>query len=70
MTLVYIYLFSPLPYGSLIRNIVNTTTTLKFLPNLHNPLKIFAGLTKLLHVFLLGTENVIGVGEDSGSGLW
>ena len=26
-----------------------------------NPLKIFAGISKLLPVFLLGTENVVGV---------
>ena len=29
-------------------------------PNLRNPLKIFAGLSKHLPVFLLGTENVMG----------
>ena len=29
-------------------------------PNLHNPLKIFAGLSKHVHVFLLGTENIMG----------
>ena len=28
-------------------------------PNLHNTLKIFAGLSKHLPVFLLGTENVV-----------
>ena len=37
-------------------------------PNLCNLLKIFADLSKLLPVFLLGTESVMG-GVDSGSGL-
>ena len=39
--------------------------------NLLNPLKIFAGLSKHLSVFLLGTEHIVGgVGGNSGSGLW
>ena len=32
-------------------------------------LKIVTGLSKLLPVFLLGTENIVGGGGDSGSGL-
>ena len=31
---------------------------------------LFAGLSKHLPVFLLGTENIVVVGGDSGSGLW
>ena len=39
----------------------------RLLPNICLPLKIFAGLSKHLPVFLLGTENAMGVGGDSGS---
>ena len=34
-------------------------------------IKIFAGLSKHSYVFLLSTENIVGVVDgDSGSGLW
>ena len=33
------------------------------------PSKSSQGLSKLLYVFLLGTENIVGEGGDSSSGL-
>ena len=41
----------------------DTAAALRFSQNLHNLIKIFAGLLKLLPVFLLGTEHFVGGGR-------
>ena len=48
--------------GTMVQSVQTTAdpAAVRFSQNLPNPLKIFAGLSKRLPMFILGTENIVG----------